>query len=1036
MKLYCAFLFAVFTMTASATDSFTLEGLTYTVTSDSQNTVEITARENSLSETWKNLEIPSIVRHGDKEYRVTSIADDVFYITFKLQTLKVPESVTHIGARAFSYCYELQQVELPPTLTDISDGLFENCTQLTELVLSDSIRTIGNRAFAYCEQLKPFEFTNTVRSVGDCAFLGCLQWTSVTLPATVEKWGNSVFLNCRNLRTVNFEMSSLYQAEDILDSWDHEYDVFNLPASMTYIDVSHLSRFSGLKAVSIDPANPNYATEDGVLYDKAMSQLLWYPKNKQEETFIVPETVRTIKTLNKNSHLRKIILPDQLQSIAPHALEETPIDSITIPASVTEFDECVFANCTKLKYAILHCPLSALPTGTFAGCTSLETFECPNSITTIGYLCFYESGLRSFIIPPSVRSIDSWAFARCRSLEQVSMPSQMRSIGGCAFLECEQLEEVTLPDSLQYFGDGAFMQCMKLRNVSISSDNPNFFDVNGVLADRRHERLIYYPTGRTDTLYILPASIKRIGDEAFYKQPYLRTLVMHAEVDSLGAGALHDCPQLRRITGLPAVPPYYDMSTMMMSDFDADVYVPLGSLQAYQQDYMWSMYRLHEVDFLPLGDANSDGNLTVADMTAIAHYVLGNTPEGFSETAADANQDGQVNVADFTAVAHLLLYGSIERLAQTAYYYYCGSKIPLTLNRNKVIVSVPKDCEDTRERIVANVQTLYTIKDENFDCFIITRQDYEKLTSMEFWEGDAKSVILTSSYFTKNNEEVYATPYLTVKLKKEQDIDLLNSYSEKYKLRIVRNSPLMPLWYILSVTSETDKSPLDCANELWESGDFASSEPDLAGSFSIETARNYTCSSVSPMSYNTVYISPVSTIAGEELTLSVKMKNTVDAEGFQFTLRLPEGVSVVSDADGFAEVNLSTERTTSARTNTFASALQPDGMLKVMAASTNGSAISAGDGEVCTVKVRIAANMAEGDYALLLSDVAISDASAHSHDVALVEGKLTVGTGTAISEIVDGNIADSKCFDLQGRLVDSSIQKKGVYIQAGKKYVR
>ena len=585
--------------TASATDSFTLDGLTYTVTSDSQNTVEITARENSLSETWKNLEIPSIVRHGDKEYRVTSIADDVFYITFKLQTLKVPESVTHIGARAFSYCYELQQVELPPTLTDISDGLFENCTQLTELVLSDSIRTIGNRAFAYCEQLKPFEFTNTVRSVGDCAFLGCLQWTSVTLPATVEKWGSSVFLNCRNLRTVNFEMSSLYQAEDILDAWDHEYDVFNLPASMTYLDVSHLSRFSGLKAVSIDPANPNYATEDGVLYDKAMSQLLWYPKNKQEETFIVPETVRTIKTLNKNSHLHKIILPDQLQSIAPHALEETPIDSITIPASVTEFDECVFANCTKLKYAILQCPLSALPTGTFAGCTSLETFECPNSITTIGYLCFYESGLRSFIIPPSVRSIDSWAFARCQSLEQVSMPSQMRSIGGCAFLECEQLEEVTLPDSLQYFGDGAFMQCMKLRNVSISSDNPNFFDVNGVLADRRHERLIYYPTGRTDTLYILPASIKRIGDEAFYKQPYLRTLVMHAEVDSLGAGALHDCPQLRRITGLPAVPPYYDMSTMMMSDFDADVYVPLGSLQAYQQNFMWSMYRLHEVDFLP-----------------------------------------------------------------------------------------------------------------------------------------------------------------------------------------------------------------------------------------------------------------------------------------------------------------------------------------------------------------------------------------------------------------------------------------------------
>ncbi|MBR6189104.1 MAG: leucine-rich repeat protein [Prevotella sp.] len=876
MRLYCAFLFAVFTMTASATDSFTLEGLTYTVTSDSQNTVEITARENSMSETWKNLEIPSIVRHGDKEYRVTSIADDVFYITFKLQTLKVPESVTHIGARAFSYCYELQQVELPPTLTDISDGLFENCTQLTELVLSDSIRTIGNRAFAYCEQLKPFEFTNTVRSVGDCAFLGCLQWTSVTLPATVEKWGSSVFLNCRNLRTVNFEMSSLYQAEDILDAWDHEYDVFNLPASMTYIDVSHLSRFSGLKAVSVDPANPNYATEDGVLYDKTMSQLLWYPKNKQEEVFIVPETVRTIKTLNQNPHLRKIILPDQLQSIAPHAFSDTPIDSITIPASVTEFGDYVFANCTKLKYAILQCPLSALPAGTFAECTSIESFVCPDSITAIGAMCFYNSGLRSFSVPQSVRSIDSWGFARCRNLKQVSMPSQMRSIGGCAFLECEQLEEVTLPDSLQYFGDGAFMQCMKLSNVSISSDNPNFFDVNGVLADRRHERLIYYPTGRTDTLYILPASIKRIGDEAFYKQPYLRTLVMHAEVDSLGAGALHDCPQLRRITGLPAVPPYYDMSTMMMSDFDADVYVPLGSLQAYQQDYMWSMYRLHEVDFLPLGDANSDGNLTVADMAAIAHYVLGHTLEGFSETAADANQDGQVNVADYTAVAHLLLYGSIER---------------------------PVGCRESRSS----------------------------------------------------------------------------------------NSVL------------SDNAELE----------------------------------------NTVYIAPASVTAGEELTLSVKMKNAVDAEGFQFTLTLPDGVSVVRDDEGFAEASLSTERTTKEGTNTFATSLQPDGTLKVMGASTNGTAIKAGDGEVCTVRIKVDADMAEGDYALLLSDVAISDTNAKSYDLEPLEATLTVHEASGISAALNdkGEMINEKCFDLHGRQLSNSKwlnsqMKKGVYIQDGRKYVK
>ena len=37
----------------------------------------------------------------------------------------------------------------------------------------------------------------------------------------------------------------------------------------------------------------------------------------------------------------------------------------------------------------------------------------------------------------------------------------------------------------------------------------------------------------------------------------------------------------------------------------------------------------------------------------------------------------------------------------------------------------------------------------------------------------------------------------------------------------------MPLWYTLHVTPESDKSPLDIVNELYESGNFDSSEPDL-----------------------------------------------------------------------------------------------------------------------------------------------------------------------------------------------------------------
>lgn len=181
---------------------------------------------------------------------------------------------------------------------------------------------------------------------------------------------------------------------------------------------------------------------------------------------------------------------------------------------------------------------------------------------------------------------------------------------------------------------------------------------------------------------------------------------------------------------------------------------------------------------------------------------------------------------------------SIYAMAQTDYYYYMGKKIPLTLNDNKVIVSVSKDCNETIERIRTNVQVLSTIKDKTLDIIIISRSDFEKLTSQDFWEEDAKSVILTSSYFTEENIEVFETPYLDVALKKEEDIDLLTSYIEKYKLRIAEHDPsLLPEWYILAITPESEKSSLKCANELYESGDLAEAIADFA-SVDLTTVRS------------------------------------------------------------------------------------------------------------------------------------------------------------------------------------------------------
>ena len=186
---------------------------------------------------------------------------------------------------------------------------------------------------------------------------------------------------------------------------------------------------------------------------------------------------------------------------------------------------------------------------------------------------------------------------------------------------------------------------------------------------------------------------------------------------------------------------------------------------------------------------------------------------------------------------------SIQTIAQTDFYYYKDKKIPLIVNEDKVCVSIPKDKGKASERILANVKILNKIEDEAFETLIITQSDFEKLASKDFWKENTRSVIISLSYFTENKKEVFTGPYLYVKLKKEEDKDLLASYAEKYRLRIVRNSSLMPLWYVLALTLDCDKNALECANILWESGKFAASEPDLC-------ADNLICSVPSDPLFN------------------------------------------------------------------------------------------------------------------------------------------------------------------------------------------
>ena len=91
----------------------------------------------------------------------------------------------------------------------------------------------------------------------------------------------------------------------------------------------------------------------------------------------------------------------------------------------------------------------------------------PASVLTIGPYAFAEClSLRKLIFPPSVKSIERYAFSRS-GLEEISLPEGLEEIADSLFWCCTKLERVTVPHTVTSVGPYAFADCHSLKELSL-----------------------------------------------------------------------------------------------------------------------------------------------------------------------------------------------------------------------------------------------------------------------------------------------------------------------------------------------------------------------------------------------------------------------------------------------------------------------------------------------------------------------------------------------------------------------------------------
>ena len=196
---------------------------------------------------------------------------------------------------------------------------------------------------------------------------------------------------------------------------------------------------------------------------------------------------------------------------------------------------------------------------------------------------------------------------------------------------------------------------------------------------------------------------------------------------------------------------------------------------------------------------------------------------------------------------------------------------------------------------------------------------------------------------------------------------------------------------------------------------------------------------------NVIYATNAKGAPGSQIELSICMKNQTPIRGFQFDLHLPEGVSVVKNAKGRIMASLAPGRLPEDDEHTLVIDEVSDGVFRFLCSSLYDENFTGNEGEIVTLTVNIDANMAYGDYAVLLKNIIMTETDISKfYKADNIESVFTVDVSTGVSTLQDellgvGKNNESPIYSIDGQLVgrsmDMSKSKKGIYIRDGKKIV-
>lgn len=401
-----------------------------------------------------------IIGYSDVDSDVTGFSNTL------IESVRIPNSVTTIGEKAFYNTSNLSNLTIGSGVTEIHDYAFNNNKKLTNLYFNAcNAKVVRNKT----DVVNSYPFDNMTSERG----------VDVTIGPDVERINENMFYqssndktnraintldfssatNCTYIGTLAFSntnISNLILSSNIkfIGSAAFDYNTsieeLRIPNGVEQIDVSAFMQWKALKKVVLPSSTvlspgafrydenietfecddaSRYKFESGCLIDKTNNQLVYGTFNAE-----IPETVNSLANYS-------------------------------------------FAGCTRLRSITLPDSITYIPTDAFAGCSNLVDIQLGNNITTLGQSAFYQcTNLKSVVLPDSLVRINILAFG-LSAIETLRIPASVKQIELNPFLNCHNLTSVYIlnPDGVSVSSTVAgvrelFTGCENLKDIYVSWD--------------------------------------------------------------------------------------------------------------------------------------------------------------------------------------------------------------------------------------------------------------------------------------------------------------------------------------------------------------------------------------------------------------------------------------------------------------------------------------------------------------------------------------------------------------------------------------